>query len=103
MTIKEKGYTHWDGELSEGKLPWLPITRWGIKLTFKKKFFKFLFFLSLVPAIVFLAGIYISERLEDFRFMMSESAEFVQINPAYFKTYFTNDFLLNQLYLSEST
>lgn len=94
MTIKEKGYTHWDGELKEGKFPWRPITRWGIKLTFKKKFFKLLFFISLVPAIVYLAGIYISERLEDFRFMIKGPTEFIQTNPAYFKSYFTNDFLL---------
>lgn len=94
MTIKEKGYTHWDGELKEGKFPWRPITRWGIKLTFKKKFFKLLFFTSLVPALVYLAGIYISERLEDFRFMIKGPTEFIQTNPAYFKSYFTNDFLL---------
>ena len=94
MTIKEKGYTHWDGELKEGKFPWRPITRWGIKLTFKKKFFKLLFFTSLVPALVYLAGIYISERLEDFQFMIKGPTEFIQTNPAYFKSYFTNDFLL---------
>ena len=94
MTIKEKGYTHWEGELKESKFPWLPITEWGIKLTFRKKFFKLLFFLSLVPALVFLVGIYISERLEDFQFMIRESTEFININPNYFKAYFTNDFLL---------
>lgn len=94
MTIKEKGYTHWEGELRDGKFPWWPITRWGIKLTFRKKYFKFLFFISLVPAIVFLGGIYISERLEDFRFMIKGPTDFLQINPAYFKSYFTNDFLL---------
>lgn len=94
MTIKEKGYTHWEGELKKGKFPWLPITVWGIKLTFRKKFFKPLFFLSLVPALVFLVGIYISERLEDFQFMIKESTQFININPNYFKAYFTNDFLL---------
>jgi len=94
MTIKEKGYAHWDGKLKETGLSWLPITRWGIRLTLRKKFFKLLLFISLIPAIVFLAGIYISERLEDFRFMIRESQNFVQINPAYFKSYFTNDFLL---------
>ena len=91
MTIKEKGYSHWDGEFLEKKFPWWPITRYGIKLTFKKKFFKFIFPLSLLPAVVFLAGIYVSERLEDFRFMFRESVPFLQINPSYFKTYFTNE------------
>jgi len=94
MTIKEKGYTHWDGEFKDGKFPWWPITRFGIKLTFKKKFFKFFFFMTLVPAVVYLVGIYISERLEDFSFMVRESKEFLQINPAYFKSYFTNEGLL---------
>lgn len=94
MTIKEKGYTHWEGELKQGRIPWLPITKWGVKLTFKKKFFKLLFFLSLVPAFVFLVGIYVSERLEDFRFMIRNSSEFMKINPSYFNAYFTNDFLL---------
>jgi len=94
MIIKEKGYTHWEGELKESKFPWLPITVWGIKLTFRKKFFKLLFFLSLVPALVFLVGIYVSERLEDFQFMIKESTQFININPNYFKAYFTNDFLL---------
>lgn len=94
MTIKEKGYTHWDGEFKDGKFPWWPITRFGIKLTFKKKFFKFFFFMTLVPAVIYLVGIYISERLEDFSFMVRESTEFLQINPAYFKSYFTNEGLL---------
>lgn len=94
MTIKERGYAHWDGDLKDGRFPWWPITRWGIKLTFKKKFFKFLFFISLVPALVFIVGIYISERLEDFRFMIRDSSDFIQINPAYFKNYFTSNFLL---------
>jgi len=94
MTIKEKGYTHWDGEFKDGKFPWWPITRFGIKLTFKKKFFKFFFFMTLLPAVIYLVGIYISERLEDFSFMVRESKEFLQINPAYFKSYFTNEGLL---------
>lgn len=93
MTIKEKGYTHWDGELKDGRFPWRPITRFGIKLTFKKKFFKFFFFMTLVPSVVYLVGIYISERLEDFSFMVRESTKLL-INPAYFKSYFTNEGLL---------
>lgn len=96
MSIKEKGYSHWDGELQKRKLPWWPITRFGIKSTFKKKFFKLFFFTSLIPAIVYLVGVYISERIEDFRFMIqgAEQINVFQINPGYFKSYFTNDFLL---------
>jgi ABC-type transport system involved in multi-copper enzyme maturation permease subunit len=94
MTIKERGYTHWDGELQDGRFPWWPITRMGIKLTFKRRFFKLFFGLTLMPALVWLVGIYISERLEDFKFMMEGETDFLNVNPLYFKTYFTNEFLL---------
>ncbi|MFQ6037426.1 MAG: ABC transporter permease [Candidatus Aminicenantales bacterium] len=98
MTIRQKGYTRWEGTLRERGALWWPITRTGIGLTFKKKFFKFFFAMTLVPALVWLAGIYISERLEDFRFMVrGEGAQFLDVNPAYFKAYFTNDFLLFML------
>jgi len=51
--------------------------------------------MTLIPAIVWLVGIYISERLEDFQFMVrGDQTEFLNVNPTYFKTYFTNDFLL---------
>lgn len=96
MTIKEKGYTHWDGELIKRKFPWLPMTWIGIKITFRKKFFKFTFFLALIPSLAFLAGIYISERLEDFQFMTNDmdTLNFLQISPLYFKNYLTGSFLL---------
>lgn len=96
MNIKEKGYTHWDGQLQKRKLPWLPITWNGVIITFKKKFFKFTFFLAVIPAFAFLAGIYISERLEDFEFMTNdiEMLNFLQISPLYFKNYLTSSFLL---------
>mgnify|MGYP001151623692 CR=1 FL=1 len=94
MTIRERGYAHWDGELEESKFSWWPIATYGVKLTFKKKFFKSFFFFTFIPALAYLGGIYVSERLEDFHFMIEESAPFIQVNPAYFKSYFTNDFLL---------
>lgn len=94
MTVREKGYAHWDGQLLAGKRPWWPITRLGIKLAFKKKYFRLLYFGAFVPALAFLVGIYISERIEDFRYMIRGSQQIIEINPAYFKTYFTSDFLL---------
>jgi ABC-type transport system involved in multi-copper enzyme maturation permease subunit len=94
VTIKEKGYSHWDGEFLVRKFPWWPITRYGIKLTFQRKFFKFTFPMSLLPAIFYLAGIYVSERLEDFPFLRGETIQFLQINPNYFKTYLTQSFML---------
>jgi len=94
MTIREKGYSHWDGQLLERRFPWTPITRLGIRLAFRKKYFRFIFFGSLVPAVVFLVGFYISERLEDFQFMLQGSRRILEVNPAYFKTYLSSDFLL---------
>ncbi len=94
MTIKEKGYSHWDGEFLVKKFPWWPITRYGIKLTFMRKLFKFTLPMSLLPAVFFLTGIYISERIEDFPFLRGETSQFLQINPGYFKTYFTLGFML---------
>jgi len=94
MTIREKGYSHWEGELTAKKFPWWPITRFGIRSTFRKKFFKVFFFGSLIPAVVFLVGIYISERLEDFSFMIQKQGDFLTVDPGYFKSYFTGDFLL---------
>ncbi|MFC2158803.1 ABC transporter permease [Acidobacteriota bacterium] len=94
MSIKEKGYTHWDGELKPGRFPWKPITRYGIKLTFQKKFFKLFYFITLIPAVVYLAGVYVSERLEDFQFMFEGDNLPLNVNPAYFKSYLTGDFIL---------
>ena len=94
MAIKEKGYAHWEGEPVQRKITWWPITRTGIRLTFRKKFFKLLYSLTLVPALVFLVGIYLSERLDDFRLTIGESSELLRVNPAFFKTYLTNEFLM---------
>ncbi len=94
MSIREKGYFHWDGEFVQKKLLWWPITRYGIKLTFKKKFFKLVYALALVPAIVFLVGIYLEERIEDFRFMMDGNSQLLKVDPTLFKTYLCNEFLL---------
>jgi len=101
MSIKEKGYAHWDGKLNKMKFPWKPITRYGIKLTFKKKFFKFSFFLTLVPALIYLAGIYASEKIEDFSFLTrdTDTLSFLKVDPKYFSSYFTNEFLLFMIVL----
>jgi len=101
MSIKEKGYAHWDGKLKKMKFPWKPITRYGIKLTFKKKFFKFSFFLTLIPALIYLAGIYASEKIEDFSFLTrdTDTLSFLKVDPKYFSSYFTNEFLLFMIVL----
>jgi ABC-type transport system involved in multi-copper enzyme maturation permease subunit len=94
MTIREKGYLHWDGELKERRFPWLPITWLGIRLAFKKKSFKFLLFSVLAIAFIFLVGIYISERIEDFRYMLKGESAVLEVNPLFFKTYLSMPFML---------
>jgi len=97
MPIAEQGYTHWTGHFVDRRLPWWPISRLGIKMAFKRKFFKFAFSLSFFPALIFAAGIYVSERLEDFQFMFKGrrgSTSFLEVNPLYFKSYFGGEFLL---------
>jgi len=96
MSIKEKGYTHWQGEFRDSRLNWMPITRYGIKLAFRRKFFKFLFFSTLAPAVITLAFIYISERLSDFAFLTqdSDALSFFEVNPVFFMRYFNGGGLL---------
>ncbi len=91
--VREKGYHHWNGQLKERYWPFWPITRTGIKLAFQRKRFKFLFACSFIPAISFAVGIYISERLEDFKFMAQGAERALQVNPNFFKTYLTMDFI----------
>ncbi len=96
MRIKEKGYTHWEGEFKNDRFPWLPITRYGIQLTFRRKFFKFLFFSSLIPSIITLVMIYVSERLDDFAFIArdTDTISFLEVNPVFFMRYFNSSWLL---------
>jgi len=94
MTVREKGYTHWEGELKESRWVWFPLARLGIKMAFQKRFFKLFYFSTFLPALIFLAGIYISERLEDFRFMLRGSPAFLKITPNYFKIYLSNSLFL---------
>ncbi len=98
-TVREKGYSHWDGQLVERRFPWWPIARTGILLAFRKKRFKFIFAGAFVPAIVFLVGLYISERLEDFKSLIQGSDRLLNIGPKYFSTYFTNEGLLFMIVL----
>lgn len=97
--VREKGYHHWNGQLEEKGLVFWPITRTGIKLAFQRKRFKFLFACSFFPAITFAVGIYISERLEDFRFMAQGAERTLQVNPAFFKSYLSLDFIFFMILL----
>jgi ABC-type transport system involved in multi-copper enzyme maturation permease subunit len=93
-TIREKGYAHWDGALAERRHSWWPITRTGIQLAFKKKSFRFLFAGAFLPAFVALGGLYVSERLEDFKWLVQSNRTMLNIDPNYFRNFLTSNFLL---------
>jgi ABC-type transport system involved in multi-copper enzyme maturation permease subunit len=89
-TIREKGYTHWDGELVRRRFAWWPITRTGIQLAFKKKAFRFFFSGGFLPAFFALGGLYVSERLEDFQALVKSNQNLIKIDPGYFKSFLVN-------------
>ena len=91
--IAERGYTHWEGTLGTGRRPWRVIAGQAVRLAWKRRFFKPLFFFSLLPAVVFSGGIYISERLGDFQEMLKGADKFLTINPDYFQAYYGSSFL----------
>lgn len=88
--VREKGYTHWDGQLLERRFRWWPITRTGIQLAFKKKAFRFFFAAAFLPPFIALAGLYVSERLEDFKTLVRSNKALLSIDPGYFKIFLTN-------------
>lgn len=87
-TVREKGYAHWDGKLVEGRSPWRPIALTHIRLAFRKKNFKLAFSLAFIPAVVFLVGIYVAERMEDFKSMLKGGETFIKVAPSYFSAYY---------------
>jgi len=93
MAIAERGYTHWTGTLGTGRRPWRVIAGQAVRLAWKRKFFKPIFFFSLLPALVFSAGIYVSERIQDFQEMLKGADKFLKINPEYFQAYYGSNFL----------
>ena len=96
MPIAERGYTHWTGTFLAHARPWLTIARLGIRTAFRRKFFKFVLSFAFIPSVIFVAGIYISERIQDFQFMVRgrDPSGLLKVNPEFFRAYFTNDFLL---------
>jgi ABC-type transport system involved in multi-copper enzyme maturation permease subunit len=94
MTIREKGYAHWDGQLRERRLPWVPITWLGIRLAFKKKAFRFLSFGAVVYALGALGLVFVSERIEDFQNILRGNRQILEVNPAFFMIYLSNNTVL---------
>jgi ABC-type transport system involved in multi-copper enzyme maturation permease subunit len=93
MPIAEQGYLHWKGRPSATQKPWRAITRFGIRLALRRKFFKLTLALSLLPAFAFGIGVYLAETIENFQIFMGGSKRILTVDPAYFRVYFTSDFL----------
>jgi ABC-type transport system involved in multi-copper enzyme maturation permease subunit len=91
MTIREKGYHRWDGQLQPSALQWLPMVFNGIKAAFKKKFAKGVFLFCIIPFFVFLIGIYVSTRPE--LRMLKEIVRLLNDEPRFFNIFLTNSTL----------
>jgi ABC-type transport system involved in multi-copper enzyme maturation permease subunit len=89
-TVREKGYSHWDGRLGERRFPCWPITRTGVQLAFKKKTFRFFFAMAYLAPFAALGGLYVSERLEDFKALVKSNKALLSIDPKYFLGFMTN-------------
>lgn len=95
MTIREKGYHRWDGQLKDTGIYWLPIFFNGIKSVFKKKHSRILFSLTLSPFLVFLVGIYVATKPE--LKMMSKMVRLLNTDTEFFKEFLTNNFSIFML------
>lgn len=93
MPIAEQGYLHWQGRPAATQKPWRAIARFGIRLAFRRKFFKLSLAFSLLPALAFGIGVYLAETIENFQVFMGGSRRLLNVDPAYFRVYFTSDFL----------
>jgi hypothetical protein len=97
MSIREKGYTGWDGELQPRKLTWLPIARLGIRTVFRKRFAKLLFAVTLSPSLIFLLMVYLTTKPE--LKMAAKIIPLLQNDATMFDAFFTNGFLVLMLML----
>jgi len=92
MTIREKGYYGWDGELRSSGISWLPILKKGIRSAFKKKHAKTLFGFAALPFFSFLAAVYISTKPE--LKMLSRLVSLLRDDSVFFNAFYTNGLLI---------
>ncbi len=91
MDIREKGYSHWQGELKTSGSNWLPIFFNGIKAVFRKKFAKLIFAFSGSTFVIFLIAVYVSTKPE--LRILSELVRLLKSDADLFKTFYSNGFL----------
>lgn len=97
MSIREKGYHSWDGELKSGGIVWLPVFLNGIKTAFRKKYAKVFFSFTIAPFLIFLLGVYVSTKPE--LNMLAEVVKLLKTDARFFCAFFTNGFLYSMLML----
>jgi ABC-2 type transport system permease protein len=95
MSIREKGYHHWQGELINAKYHWLPIFFYGIKSIINKKYSKFFISTCLTPFLVFLLALYVYTKPE--LQMLSMIVNLIKNDAQFFNMFFTNPISLNFL------
>jgi ABC-2 type transport system permease protein len=95
MDIREKGYSHWQGQLKASRHNWLPIFFNGIKTVFKKKFAKLIFAMSGSTFIIFLLAVYVSTKPE--LKILGELVRLLKSDADLFKTFYANGFSIFML------
>ncbi len=91
MSIREKGYHGWDGELKKGGLVWLPIFLNGIKTAFRKKHAKAVFIFTGSSFLFFLFLLYASANPQ--LKMLWELVKMLNTDARFFSVYFTNGYM----------
>jgi ABC-type transport system involved in multi-copper enzyme maturation permease subunit len=81
MPIFEQTYRKWDGTLRTTGIRWFPITKMGIKQTFKKKRFLLFFIACQIPFLVFAIRLIIAALVPE---NIENTVEFLKVNPSFF-------------------
>jgi ABC-type transport system involved in multi-copper enzyme maturation permease subunit len=95
MTIREKGYHRWEGEMQESPFRWLPIFFTGIKNVWRKRFAKSTLAVTVFPLLVFLVGIYVSTKPE--LRMLRELVSMLRDEPKFFAEFASNGYIIFML------
>ena len=97
MTIREKGYHQWEGQLNDKNVRWLPMFFYGIRLIFRKRFSKALFTFCIIPFFFYLGTLWISNKSE--LQMLKRMFPMISFGPDFFNSFFTHSFTFFMLLL----
>lgn len=97
MSIREKGYHHWDGELQAVRFRWKPIFVTGIKNVIKKKYVKSILMFTIIPFFVFLIGLYVSTKPE--LKMLKDIVRLLDSDARFFQEFAMNGYIFFMLFI----